>query len=415
VPNGFRERHLERDACTPAGTRAGGLGRGQNSRLPFQDALRFEGHRRAQRRDERTRQMQTPDEASATQSRSLAAELVRRIDAAHAALQSWPSAFATGDVENIRRTLPAVTALSSFLEEHGSEAIAGIGSVVLELWGGVVVTRRRAAASPPATWSRPERTGTAGMPLGPRRASGPPDQPGSVGGTRTLAEPKTERGRRTLHLPGEVLGSVREHRREQLEIRIARGPRWADDDYVFTSGLGRPLGCPAVRNRVSRRPLTGAETRYARHPRSQIDTDVGSTVSATVFVICSRRSSRSTTSANRAWSIGASTALAMTPSRRLLHPSPERLEHRENEKRGPSDREFVRLGYGRQDGLKREDDAYEQADDSDRKRGPADRSADEPIDLVRAIAENRQADRRWQEADAAVEEERRNSHDHAEG
>jgi len=97
----------------------------------------FEGHRRAQRRDERTRQMQSPDEASATPSRSLAVELVRRIDAAHAALQSWPSAFATGDVENVRRTLPAVTALSSFLEEYGSEAIAAIGSVVLELWGGI--------------------------------------------------------------------------------------------------------------------------------------------------------------------------------------------------------------------------------------------------------------------------------------
>ena len=65
-------------------------------------------------------------------------------------------------------------------------------------------------------------------------------------GTRTLAEPKTERGRRTLHLPGEALGSLREHRREQLEIRIARGPRWADDDYVFTTGLGRPLAARSV-------------------------------------------------------------------------------------------------------------------------------------------------------------------------
>jgi len=81
--------------------------------------------------------MQPPDEASATHARSFGAELVRRIDVAHAALQGWPAAFATGDVETVRRTLPAVTALSSFLEEHGSEAIAGIGSVVLELWGGI--------------------------------------------------------------------------------------------------------------------------------------------------------------------------------------------------------------------------------------------------------------------------------------
>ena len=97
----------------------------------------FEGHRRVQRRGECTRQMQPPDDASATHARSLAAELGRRIDAAHAALQSWPSAFATGDVETVRRTLPAITALNAFLEDHGSEAIAGIGSVVLELWGGI--------------------------------------------------------------------------------------------------------------------------------------------------------------------------------------------------------------------------------------------------------------------------------------
>ncbi len=97
----------------------------------------FEGHRQVQRRHEPTRQMQPPDDTSATHSRSLATELGRRIDAAHAALQSWPSAFATGDVENVRRTLPAVTALCSFLEDHGSEAIAGIGSVVLDLWGGI--------------------------------------------------------------------------------------------------------------------------------------------------------------------------------------------------------------------------------------------------------------------------------------
>ena len=81
--------------------------------------------------------MQSPDEVSTTQPRSLGAELGRRIDAAHAALQGWPAAFATVDVDTVRRTLPAVTALSSFLEEHGTEAIAGIGSVVLELWGGI--------------------------------------------------------------------------------------------------------------------------------------------------------------------------------------------------------------------------------------------------------------------------------------
>ena len=56
-----------------------------------------------------------------------------------------------------------------------------------------IATRRRAAASSPATWSRPERTGTVGMPLGPRRASGPPDQPGSVGPAQSFNDKPTSR------------------------------------------------------------------------------------------------------------------------------------------------------------------------------------------------------------------------------
>lgn len=64
-------------------------------------------------------------------------------------------------------------------------------------------------------------------------------------GTRTLAEPKTERGRRTLRLPGEVQEALRDHRRRQLAERLATGARWVDEDYVFTTGQGRPL---AARN-----------------------------------------------------------------------------------------------------------------------------------------------------------------------
>jgi integrase len=64
-------------------------------------------------------------------------------------------------------------------------------------------------------------------------------------GTRTLAEPKTERGRRTLRLPGEAWTSLREHRRQQLEARVAKGSRWVDEDFVFTTRNGRPL---AARN-----------------------------------------------------------------------------------------------------------------------------------------------------------------------
>lgn len=59
--------------------------------------------------------------------------------------------------------------------------------------------------------------------------------------TRTLAEPKTERARRTLRLPGEVLKALRDHRRAQLAERLAAGSNWADLDYVFATRQGRPL------------------------------------------------------------------------------------------------------------------------------------------------------------------------------
>ncbi len=60
-------------------------------------------------------------------------------------------------------------------------------------------------------------------------------------GTRTLAAPKTERARRTLRLGVEVSTALRDHRRRQLEERIAAAKRWKDEDYVFTTPAGRPL------------------------------------------------------------------------------------------------------------------------------------------------------------------------------
>ena len=59
--------------------------------------------------------------------------------------------------------------------------------------------------------------------------------------TRILAEPKTERSRRTLRIPGAVNDALRDHRRRQLEDRIAAGSRWVENDYVFTTHQGRPL------------------------------------------------------------------------------------------------------------------------------------------------------------------------------
>ena len=60
-------------------------------------------------------------------------------------------------------------------------------------------------------------------------------------GTRTLAEPKTERSRRTIALDAGTVETLRRHRRRQLEERLAAGDRWHDDDFVFATSTGTAL------------------------------------------------------------------------------------------------------------------------------------------------------------------------------
>lgn len=64
-------------------------------------------------------------------------------------------------------------------------------------------------------------------------------------GVRTLAEPKTETSKRTLHI-GSVAVTLRAHRTRQLEERIAAGRRWQDGDFVFATKLGEPLDTSTV-------------------------------------------------------------------------------------------------------------------------------------------------------------------------
>ncbi len=59
--------------------------------------------------------------------------------------------------------------------------------------------------------------------------------------TRELAEPKTDRGRRTLRLGPASLALLRAHRVRQAEERLRAGRSWIDGDFVFTSRSGRPL------------------------------------------------------------------------------------------------------------------------------------------------------------------------------
>jgi integrase len=62
------------------------------------------------------------------------------------------------------------------------------------------------------------------------------------GGGVVARQPKTHRSRRLVSLPmvlAEVLG---DHRRRQVEARLAAGDAWEDADLVFTDALGRPIG-----------------------------------------------------------------------------------------------------------------------------------------------------------------------------
>lgn len=53
--------------------------------------------------------------------------------------------------------------------------------------------------------------------------------------------PKTAAGRRTVPLSPRLVAALREHRRRQLEERLAWGEVWVDSGHVFVTEDGRPL------------------------------------------------------------------------------------------------------------------------------------------------------------------------------
>ena len=55
-----------------------------------------------------------------------------------------------------------------------------------------------------------------------------------------LAEPKTGKGRRAITLPPFVVDALRQHRKRQLEERLALGPEWEEQGLVFPNELGKP-------------------------------------------------------------------------------------------------------------------------------------------------------------------------------
>ena len=60
-------------------------------------------------------------------------------------------------------------------------------------------------------------------------------------GTRTLAEPKTDRSRRTIALDAVPTEALRKHRVRQVEERMAAGQRWQDGGFIFATAIGTPM------------------------------------------------------------------------------------------------------------------------------------------------------------------------------
>jgi len=70
-----------------------------------------------------------------------------------------------------------------------------------------------------------------------------------VEGRLQLLERKSERSRRTIALPRVAAESLWEHRRRQLEERLAAGPLWEDSGLVFTTPTGGPIESRSVARR----------------------------------------------------------------------------------------------------------------------------------------------------------------------
>lgn len=62
------------------------------------------------------------------------------------------------------------------------------------------------------------------------------------GGGWRWHEPKSKKGIRSIVFPGELVARLADHRKAQLEQKLRSGHYWENNDLVFCSPLGKPLG-----------------------------------------------------------------------------------------------------------------------------------------------------------------------------
>jgi integrase len=88
--------------------------------------------------------------------------------------------------------------------------------------------------------------------------------------TWQVQEPKTSRSRRTIPLGELVLRALKEHRKRQVEERLAVGQLYRDGGYIFADATGRPIDVRSLRLRHFRRMLTRMALRQEGHDPTPI-------------------------------------------------------------------------------------------------------------------------------------------------
>jgi integrase len=73
-----------------------------------------------------------------------------------------------------------------------------------------------------------------------------------VNGNPIDTTPKTEAGKRRIPLDDFLVSRLRSHRSQQAAERLAAGPAWSDESYVFADQLGAPLHPEYISTRFER-------------------------------------------------------------------------------------------------------------------------------------------------------------------
>lgn len=76
--------------------------------------------------------------------------------------------------------------------------------------------------------------------------------------------PKTDKARRTVALPQATIASLRQHKIGQNIERLAAGPRWQENDYIFCNHIGGPLEWRVVARRYFRPLIARANLKRFR-------------------------------------------------------------------------------------------------------------------------------------------------------